>query len=399
MMEKFRPLLFKVLFFLSFAYVAIIVYFPSYHEIDYEDSVRRYLILNSIFIFVFTEMVRFSMKTFKNNIFENVVFYSYCLLFVFSILLFTREANNYNQYLNEITKLFPDRQAPAYYRIVVSDTFHPDNESEISGKYGGNALKWMDDKGGIKSRKDAYEPTSLKANDEKIGNSFSILLLFGFLTFTFIQEVVILSKKIKKINFRRVRKSHSTGSFPTKPIKNNQNEEVIFRGKTAVGLAKKLIGVNTEDIKLEIKRNRKTIKNENNKTRNQLSAEFEKIPNLFVQNMKETEKLLIDQSLKRIDDEIVQVKNSQKLIEMVKHLIELAKEKNPSQAELIKASNEMMSIQKPKDKIDIKHKLKITLPIIPTILKYERELSGDIFNDLKLRFKIGGLKSIFVNSD
>ena len=45
--------------------------------------------------------------------------------------------------------------------------------------------------------------------------------------------------------------------------------------------------------------------------------------------------------------------------------------------------------------LDFQHKLKITLPIIPTILKYERELSGDFFGEIKKWWQGKRWKEVF----
>ncbi len=48
---------------------------------------------------------------------------------------------------------------------------------------------------------------------------------------------------------------------------------------------------------------------------------------------------------------------------------------------------------------EIKEKLKVSLWLIPTILKYEKELSGNILKDLKTKWKAGGFKALFFEDD
>ena len=47
----------------------------------------------------------------------------------------------------------------------------------------------------------------------------------------------------------------------------------------------------------------------------------------------------------------------------------------------------------------LRRKLKISLWLIPLVLKYERELTGNIYQDLKNRWKEGGFKALFVEED
>ncbi|HFA47828.1 MAG TPA: hypothetical protein ENJ95_02280 [Bacteroidetes bacterium] len=70
--------------------------------------------------------------------------------------------------------------------------------------------------------------------------------------------------------------------------------------------------------------------------------------------------------------------------------------KQPTEESLLRALQEMAKINKADNKLELKEKLKVSLWIIPTILKYEKELSGDIFKDLKRRWKEGGFRKLFV---
>ena len=68
--------------------------------------------------------------------------------------------------------------------------------------------------------------------------------------------------------------------------------------------------------------------------------------------------------------------------------------KHPLEEKLFTAIRELAKTNKAD--VELKGKLKVSLWLIPTILKYEKELSGDLFKDLKKRWKEGGFKGLFL---
>jgi len=61
-----------------------------------------------------------------------------------------------------------------------------------------------------------------------------------------------------------------------------------------------------------------------------------------------------------------------------------------------KANREIRKVQKD-ESLDLKEKLKITVPLIPLFLKYEKELSSESFiAEIKERWKEGGFKGLFL---
>lgn len=187
--------------------------------------------------------------------------------------------------------------------------------------------------------------------------------------------------------------------------------KVTFEGEGGVDAFTKMMDKNPAEIKAhmskESNRTRKsvqtaaeatraTVQQEAQTTRATVQKMMDEMPDIFKDNLRKSEERLLRELFGKLETLELDINNTQDLIEIVGRGVDEVFFKQPSQEELLKAFQEMTVLKQDADKVDLKHKLKISLWLIPTILKYESELSGGILKDLKARWKRGGLKGLFL---
>lgn len=111
-----------------------------------------------------------------------------------------------------------------------------------------------------------------------------------------------------------------------------------------------------------------------------------------INTIKDSEKNLIQKIQQEIDENEIKDIKIIKFLEVIqKGLIEITDKLGESD-QMVKKANNLAKVIKSES--DLKGKLKLSIPLIPTILKYEKELSWDlkdVVNDIKNDFKKGNI--------
>lgn len=180
--------------------------------------------------------------------------------------------------------------------------------------------------------------------------------------------------------------------------------EISFKGEEAVGFAKNLIA-NKKDIqavgqtvKKEGTKTRKTVKAEAILTREELGEKLADIPERFHVAIKASQAEILTELLGKFDTLALDHTHTHDLIKIIGEGIDNLFYTAKDNGELLTAFGEAAKMRQ-KDDLALTEKLKVSLWLIPTILKYEKELSGNILQELKAKWKTGGFKRIFFEDD
>ncbi len=138
-----------------------------------------------------------------------------------------------------------------------------------------------------------------------------------------------------------------------------------------------------------------TVTKEAKKTRSELSAQLAKLPAILKANIDDSGKELLGAIFARLDKTDIQIAAGNEWLVNINTTLQALFMKQPTKDDLLKAFQEISILQTKKD-ISQKDKLKISLPLIPTILKYEHEVSADDLKWFKDRWKKGGWKALFL---
>ncbi|HFA49533.1 MAG TPA: hypothetical protein ENJ95_11015, partial [Bacteroidetes bacterium] len=185
----------------------------------------------------------------------------------------------------------------------------------------------------------------------------------------------LCKKSREKIDFHELLKTISRKALKEAIEKQKQNKmgrlggnEILFRGDKSIGLAEKLMGQNNDEIIEEVKKNRKTIKKENNKTRALIDEKLADIPDIFRKELNETSERILLNIYGEMSNLELNIKEVNDLIKTVDKGVNEVFRKQPSEESLLRAFQEMAKINKTDNKLELKEKLKVSLWIIPTIL-------------------------------
>ena len=191
-----------------------------------------------------------------------------------------------------------------------------------------------------------------------------------------------------------IQKSKKIGRF---------GEEVIFRGEKSVKIAQQMLdrqesklASNVENLgkqlTTESTKTREAVKKEHDKTRETIHQYLKDMPQTFKAQLQKSEKNILNGTFKKMDSLALDIENTNDLIEIVGKGIDRNFMQDMYNTELLEA----FTLKQEHVKYEIKDKLKVSLWLIPLLLKYEKELSTNFYQDLKNRWKEGGFKALFV---
>ena len=147
-----------------------------------------------------------------------------------------------------------------------------------------------------------------------------------------------------------------------------------------------------EKIEKQHDKTRIKVVEEHDKTREILAE----IPAIFRSNLKQTEENILAELLENTKELEAENEDIKDLIQMVGRGIDELFYKHPTKEDLLKAFQQVR-VNEADESADFKHKLKASLWLIPTILKYEGEFAtDDIIGYFKERWKAGGFKGLFL---
>jgi len=125
------------------------------------------------------------------------------------------------------------------------------------------------------------------------------------------------------------------------------------------------------------------------------SPKFPIFYDILYKDLNEGQKEILINVFTQINQLEIDIDGAKDLIEMVGKGIDELYDKVEAKV-VEKANREMRRVQRD-ESLDLKEKLKITVPLIPLFLKYEKELSSESFlAEIKERWEEGGFKRLFV---
>ena len=152
--------------------------------------------------------------------------------------------------------------------------------------------------------------------------------------------------------------------------------------------------VDLDDVKDQIatenEKTRQHVSQEATHTRQQLLKRLDEMPKGVAKNIAKDQEAQFAEVLSKLDELDIEATHTQDLIEIVGQGIESAFHKQPTQDDLLKAFQQV-AIAKDIPKEKLTEKLKLSVWLIPTLLKYETDLSLDLKGKIKELWRKAGI--------
>ena len=219
-----------------------------------------------------------------------------------------------------------------------------------------------------------------------------------------------------QVDYHELLKTISHGALKEVEEIQNQNkighfrgeDEISFRGKGGLEMAERMMTQDTseiqkgiEELKTHVQKEgvetRKQVKTQAEQTRSEVSRKLDEIPQILRENIKKSEERMLGEMLKKLDEVELEFSYASDLIEKIEEGITAAFHKQPTQEDLLKAFQQAMINKKEGgDNIKINEKLKVSIWLIPTLLKYEADVPVNIRQKIKEFWKKGGLGNVIL---
>ncbi|MEL6672533.1 MAG: COR domain-containing protein [Bacteroidota bacterium] len=179
--------------------------------------------------------------------------------------------------------------------------------------------------------------------------------------------------------------------------------EVRFRGEKGLEMAERMMTQDTSELKESMEEIKTQLADEGEKTRTHISSEEEKtreqvlsrldeLPEVLRENIKASDEKLLAGILGKLDEMELELSYAQDMVETVLKGTEDLFLQNSQQEDLLRAFQQVQKLKQ--EGPNIKEKLKISIPLFPTLIKYEAEMPVEVRKKFKAFWKKGGLNKL-----